>query len=79
MGSVPDSSVPSAEREPGITKTDEVRRLKNARNREFESISLQRRVQCEPELVMMTARAPVLDYHQIGAWDDRPFTCEGRL
>jgi hypothetical protein len=27
--------------------TDQVRRLKNARNRKFESISLQRRVHCE--------------------------------
>jgi hypothetical protein len=43
MASVPDSaSVPSAERERGIEKTDELRRLKNARNRKFESISLQR-------------------------------------
>ena len=50
MASVPDSaSVPSAERERGIEKTDELRRLKNARNRKFESISLQRRVVCEPE------------------------------
>src|ERR1700732_4137168 len=49
MASVPDSaSVPSAERERGIEKTDELRRLKNARNRKFESISLHRRVQCEP-------------------------------
>ena len=41
MASVPDSaSVPSAERERGIEKTDELRRLKNARNRKFESISL---------------------------------------
>src|SRR5258705_7654038 len=48
MASVPDSaSVPSAERERGIEKTDELRRLKNARNRKFESISLQRRVSCE--------------------------------
>src|ERR1700719_3515100 len=45
MASVLDSaSVPSAERERGIEKTDELRRLKNARNRKFESISLQRRV-----------------------------------
>src|SRR5580692_4971414 len=44
MASVADSaSVPSAERERGIEKTDELRRLKNARNRKFESISLQRR------------------------------------
>ena len=50
MASVSDSvSVPSAERERGIEKTDELRRLKNARNRKFESISLQRRVRCEPE------------------------------
>src|SRR3984893_12568673 len=48
MASVPDSaSVPSAERERGIEKTDELRRLKNARNRKFESISLQRGVRCE--------------------------------
>jgi hypothetical protein len=48
MASVPDSaSVPSAERERGIEKTDELRRLKNARNRKFESISLQQRVRCE--------------------------------
>jgi hypothetical protein len=48
MASVPDSaSVPSAERERGIEKTDELRRLKNARNRKFESTSLQRRVCCE--------------------------------
>jgi hypothetical protein len=48
MASVPDSaSVPSAERERGIEKTDELRRLKNARNRKFESISLQERVHCE--------------------------------
>ena len=33
------ASVPSAERD----KTDQVRRLNNARNRKFESISLQRR------------------------------------
>jgi hypothetical protein len=33
------ASVPSAEREHGIKKTDQVRRLKNARNRKFESIS----------------------------------------
>jgi hypothetical protein len=39
MASVPDSaSVPSAERERGIEKTDELRRLKNARNRKFESM-----------------------------------------
>src|SRR3984957_4922366 len=51
MAPVPDSaSVPSAERERGIEKTDELRRLKNARNRKFESISLQRRVMCEPDL-----------------------------
>jgi hypothetical protein len=50
MASVPDSaSVPSAERERGIEKTDELRRLKNARNRKFESISLQQRVGSEPE------------------------------
>src|SRR5580704_1164171 len=50
MASVPDSaSVPSAERERGIEKTDELRRLKNARNRRFESSSLHRRVYCEPE------------------------------
>jgi hypothetical protein len=50
MASVPDSaSAPSAERERGIEKTDELRRLKNARNRKFESISLQRRVSCKPE------------------------------
>jgi len=49
MASVPDSaSVPLAERERGIEKTDELRRLKNARNRQFESISLQRGVDCEP-------------------------------
>jgi hypothetical protein len=49
MASVSDSaSVPSAERERGIEKTDELRRLKNARNRKFESISLQRRVSNEP-------------------------------
>src|ERR1700722_16865466 len=49
MASVPDSaSVPSAERERGIEKTDELRRLKNARNRKFESISLQQGVWCEP-------------------------------
>jgi hypothetical protein len=49
MASVPDSaSVPSAERKRGIEKTDELRRLKNARNRKFESISLQRRVGDEP-------------------------------
>jgi hypothetical protein len=43
MASVPDSaSVPSAERERGIEKTGELRRLKNARNRKFESISLER-------------------------------------
>src|ERR1700681_855530 len=48
MASVPDSaSVPSAERERGIEKTDELRRLKNARKRKFESISLQRGVCCE--------------------------------
>jgi hypothetical protein len=48
MASVPDSaSVPSAERERGIEKTDELRRLKNPRNRKFESISLQQRVRCE--------------------------------
>jgi len=52
MASVPDSaSVPSAERERGIEKTDELRRLKNARNRKFESISLQRRVLCEPDFL----------------------------
>src|ERR1700738_5372750 len=51
MASVPDSaSVPSAERERGIEKTDELRRLKNARNRKLESIALQRRVRCEPDL-----------------------------
>jgi hypothetical protein len=45
MASVPDSaSVPSAERERGIEKTGELRRLKNARNRKFESIFLHRRV-----------------------------------
>src|SRR5437868_3609103 len=45
MASVPDSaSVPSAERERGIEKTGELRRLKNARDRKFESISLKRRV-----------------------------------
>ena len=50
MASVPDSaSVPSTERECGIEKTDELRRLKNARNRKFESISLQQSVQYEPE------------------------------
>jgi hypothetical protein len=50
MSSVPDTaSVPSAERERGIEKTDELRRLKKARNRKFESISLQRGVACEPE------------------------------
>jgi hypothetical protein len=50
MASVPDSaSVPSAERERGIEKTDDLRRLKNARNRKFESISLQRRVMNKPE------------------------------
>src|ERR1700726_3232914 len=49
MASVPDSaSIPSAERERGIENTDELRRLKNARNRKFESISLQRRVGDEP-------------------------------
>jgi len=49
-GSVPNSaSLPSAERERGIKKIDEMRRLKNARNRTFESISLQRRVHCEPD------------------------------
>jgi hypothetical protein len=48
MASVPNSaSVPSAEREHGIKKTDQVRRLKNARNRKFESISVQRRVRNE--------------------------------
>ena len=36
------ASVPSAEREHGIKKTNQVRRLKNARNWKFESISLQR-------------------------------------
>src|SRR6516164_980533 len=41
---VPDSaSVPSTEHEYGIKKTDEVRRLENARNRKFESISLLQR------------------------------------
>src|SRR5580704_13515036 len=50
MASIPDAaSVPSAERERGIEKTGELRRLKNARNRKFESISLQRRVHCEPD------------------------------
>ena len=45
MASLPDFVlVPSAEREHGIEKTDEPRRLKNARNRKFESISLQRKV-----------------------------------
>src|SRR5438477_6738513 len=49
MASVPDSaSVPSAERERGIEKTGELRRLKNARDRKFESISLQRGVKREP-------------------------------
>jgi hypothetical protein len=48
MASVPDSaSVPSAGRERGIENTDELRRLKNARNRKFESISLQEGVHCE--------------------------------
>jgi hypothetical protein len=41
------ASVPSAERERGIEKTDELRRLKSALNRKFESISLHRRVGCE--------------------------------
>jgi hypothetical protein len=50
MASLPDSAlVPSAEREHGIEKTDEPRRLKNARNRKFESISLRHGVCCEPE------------------------------
>src|ERR1700738_913006 len=49
MASVPDSaSVPSAERERAIEKTDELRRLKNARNRKFESISLQQTVRLSP-------------------------------
>src|SRR6202023_1681455 len=49
MASVPDSAlVPSAERERGIEKTDELRRLKNARNRKFESISLQQTVSLSP-------------------------------
>src|SRR6202049_304804 len=49
MASVPDSaSVPSAGRERGIEKTDELRRLKNARNRKFESISLQQTVCLSP-------------------------------
>jgi len=43
------SSCPKRER--GIEKTDELRRLKNARNRKFESISLQRRVSCEPDFL----------------------------
>jgi len=48
MASVPDPpSVPSAERERRIKKTNQVRRLKNARNWKFESISLQRRVGSE--------------------------------
>jgi hypothetical protein len=52
MASVPDSaSVPSAERERGIEKTDELRRLKNARNRKFESISLQQTVCLSPAVV----------------------------
>src|SRR5258706_9861059 len=55
MASVPDSaSVPSAERERGIEKTDELRRLKNARNRKFESISLKRRAHCEPGFLSPT-------------------------
>src|SRR6202030_4418059 len=41
---------PSAERQHGIKKTDQVRRLKSARHRKFESISLQRGVSCEPKL-----------------------------
>src|ERR1700732_2110336 len=58
MASVPDSaSVPSAERERGIEKTDELRRLKNARNRKFESISLHRRVMCEPVIALPLHRA----------------------
>jgi hypothetical protein len=58
MASVPDSaSVPSAERERGIEKTDELRRLKNARNRKFESISLQQRVVCEPDFLAFDRRA----------------------
>src|SRR5580700_12241319 len=49
MASVPDPpSVPSAERERRIKKTNQVRRLKNARNWKFESISLQRRVRLSP-------------------------------
>jgi hypothetical protein len=45
--------------ERGIEKTDELRRLKNARNRKFESISLQRRINREPDFGRPGFAAPM--------------------
>src|SRR6476660_9080146 len=68
MASVPDSaSVPSAERERAIEKTDELRRLKNARNRKFESISLQQTVSLSPAAAF-EGREPRFSARVWAAW-----------